>query len=60
MKEYDPIMWIYFCIGFIDLMLKGKILLEYATLFLPNEYKMNGKMMTKWIANIKIFLIESK
>ena len=28
----------YFCIGFIDFMLKGKILLDYANLFSPNEY----------------------
>ena len=25
----------YFCTGFIDFMLKGKILLEYANLFFP-------------------------
>ena len=29
----------YFCIELINFMLKGKILLEYANLFLPNEYK---------------------
>ena len=29
----------YFCIGFIDFMLKGKSLLEYKNLFSPNEYK---------------------
>ena len=29
----------YFCIEFINFMLKGKILLEYTNLFLPNEYK---------------------
>ena len=32
-----------FCIGFIDLKLKGKILLEYTHLFSPNDYKKNGK-----------------
>ena len=35
-------MWIYIYIG-----KSIKSLLEYTTLFLPNEYKMNGKMMTK-------------
>ena len=29
----------YFCIGFIDFMLKGKRLLDYTNLFSPNEYK---------------------
>ena len=28
----------YFCIGFIDFMLKGKSLLEYINLFSPNDY----------------------
>ena len=34
-KAYDSIMCGYFCIGFIDLMLKGKTLTEYTNLFLP-------------------------
>ena len=29
----------YFCIGFNDFMLKCKRLLDYATLFSPNEYE---------------------
>ena len=41
-------MCLYFCIGFIDLMLKGKILLEYINLFFPNEYKKNGKIILKY------------
>ena len=28
----------YYCIRFIDFMLKGKSLLEYTNLFSPNEY----------------------
>ena len=36
-RAYDSIMCGYFCIGFIDFMLKGKILLEYTNLFSPNE-----------------------
>ena len=35
----------YFCIGFVDFMLKGKSLLEYTNLFLPNEYKKNDKII---------------
>ena len=36
-QVYDSIMCEYFCIGFIDFMLKGKSLLEYTNLFCPNE-----------------------
>ena len=32
-QAYDSIMCRYFCIGFIDFMLKGKSLLEYTNLF---------------------------
>ena len=34
-QAYDSIMCGYFCIGFIDFMLKSKSLLEYANLFYP-------------------------
>ena len=33
-------MFRYFCIGFIDFMLKGQSLLEYANSFSPNDYGM--------------------
>ena len=36
-QAYDSIMCGYFCIGFINFMLKGKSLLEYTNLFSPNE-----------------------
>ena len=32
----DSIMFGYFCIGFIDFMLKGKSLLDYTNIFSPN------------------------
>ena len=38
----------YFCIGFIDFMLKGKILLEYLALFSPNNYEKNDKIIPKY------------
>ena len=38
----------YFCIGFIDFILKGKSLLEYTNVFSPNEYKRNDKMILKY------------
>ena len=37
----------YFCIGFIDFMLKAKSLLEYTKLFSPNEYQKNEKIILK-------------
>ena len=37
----------YFRIGFIDLMLKGKSLLEYTNLFCPNTYEKNDKIINK-------------
>ena len=37
----------YFCIGFIDFMLKDKSLVEYTKLFSLNEYKKNDKIMLK-------------
>ena len=38
----------YFCIGFVDFMLKGKSLLEYTKLFCPNEYKKSDKIILKY------------
>ena len=38
----------YFCIGFIDFMLKGKSLLDYTNLFSPDEYEKNNKMILKY------------
>ena len=37
-------MWEYFCIGFIELMLKSKTLLEYTKLFSPNLQKKTKKL----------------
>ena len=45
----------YFCIGFIDFMLKGKSLLEFTNLPFPNGYKKNDKVILKyfqWNLNI--------
>ena len=35
----------YFCVEFIDFMFKGKSLLDYTTLFYPNESKMNDQII---------------
>ena len=47
-QAYDSIMCGYFCIGFIDFMLKGKSLLDYANLFSPNDYEKNDKIILKY------------
>ena len=39
----------YFCIGFIDFMLKGKSLPDYTNLFSPNDYEKNEKIILKYI-----------
>ena len=41
----NSIMCGYFCIEFIDFMLKGITLLEYTNLFSTNEYKKHEKIM---------------
>ena len=38
-REYDSVMCGYFCIGFINFMLKGKSLTDFANLFSPNNFK---------------------
>ena len=47
-QAYNLIMCRYFCIGFIDFMLKGKSLLDYANLFSPNDYEKNDKIILKY------------
>ena len=38
----------YFCIEFIDFMLKGSSLLEYVNLFSPNHYEKNDEIILKY------------
>ena len=45
---YDSVVRGYFCIGFIDFMLKGKSFLEYTNLFSPNYYVKNDKIILKY------------
>ena len=47
-QAYDSTMCGYFCIEFIDFMLKDKNLLGYTNLFSPNEYLKNDKMILKY------------
>ena len=48
LQAYDSVMCGYFCIRFTDFMLKGKSLLEYNNLFLPNNYEKNDKITLKY------------
>ena len=41
-------MYRYFCIGFIDFMLKGNSLLDYTNLFSSNDYGKNDKIILKY------------
>ena len=47
-QAYDSIMCGYFCIEFIDFMLKDKSFLEYTNLFSPNYYEKNYKIILKY------------
>ena len=38
----------YFCIGFIDVILKGTSLLDYTSLFSLNDYEKNDKVIIKY------------
>ena len=38
----------YFCIGFINFILKGKSLLDYTNLFSPDDYEKNDKIILKY------------
>ena len=46
-QAYNSIMCGYFCIGFIDIMLKGRNLPDYANLFFLKEYEKNDKIVLK-------------
>ena len=36
-----------YCIAFMEYMFAGKTLLDYTSLFFPNDYKKNDKIMRK-------------
>ena len=47
-QAYNLLMGIYFCIVFIDFMLKCKIFSDCTNLFSPNEYEQNDKIILKY------------
>ena len=50
-QDYDSIMCGYFCIEFINYMLKGKTLLDYTNLFSPNDFKKNDQIIKRIFKN---------
>ena len=50
-QAYDWVMCRYFCIGFIDFILKGKTLTECINLFSPNNFKKNDDLILKYFMN---------
>ena len=50
-QAYDSIKCGYFCIEFIDYMLKGKTLLDYTNLFSPNDFKKNDQVIKRIFKN---------
>ena len=57
-QAYDSIMCGYFCIEFINYMLKGKTLLDYSNLFSPNNFKKNGQFIKRIFKNDNLNVIE--
>ena len=51
MQAYDSIMCGYFCIEFINYMLKGKTLSDYTNLFSPNDFKKNDQVIKRIFKN---------
>ena len=50
-QAYDSIMCGYFCIEFINYILKGKTLLDYTNLFSPNDFKNNDRIIKRIFKN---------
>ena len=50
-QAYDSVMCRYFCIGFIDFMLKGKNLTDFTNLFSRNNFKKNDVIILNYFLN---------
>ena len=50
-QAYDSIMCGYFCIEFINYMLKGNTLLDYTNLVSPNDFKKNDRLVNRIFKN---------
>ena len=49
----DSIMTVYFFIGFIDFVLKGKRFLDDTNVFFPKKYERNHKIVLKYFQYLK-------
>ena len=47
-QAYDSIMCGYFCIGFIDYMIKGKDLIDFTNLFSPSDFDKNDRIILRY------------
>ena len=47
----------YFCIVFINYMLKGKTLLDYTNSFSPNDFKKNDRVIKRILKNEQYYRI---
>ena len=66
-EAYNSAMCGYFCIWFIDFMLKGKSFLDNTNLFSPKDYEKNDKVIVKnfqylkrWKSYIVLFAVSIK
>ena len=50
-QAYDSVMCGFFCTGFIDFMLKGKILTDFTTIFSLNNLKKNDDIILNYFKN---------
>ena len=50
-QAYDSIMCGYFCIEFINYILKGKTVLDYSNSFSPNDFKKNDQIIKRMFKN---------
>ena len=50
-QAYDSAMRGYFCIGFIDFMLKGNNLTDFTNLFSPNGFGQNDDVILNYFKN---------
>ena len=48
-QAYDSIVCRYFCVEFINYMLKDKKLLDYTNLFSPNDFKKTIKLLKEYL-----------
>ena len=50
-QAYNSVMLGYFCISYINFMVKGKTFTEFTNLFSSNNFEKNGDMILKYFMN---------